>query len=490
MLTKTKQNILKNNLNYGLINARSISNKTETVVDFVLQHNLDVLCITETWLQSNDNFTTSNVTPCCFNIISNPRLNKHGGRVAVIIKNDFYSKRLASVCYGTFEVLLVQLTSFTKTFVIATIYRSPGALTNFLTDLSDLLSILVAKYDDFILAGDFNIHMDIETNESCKKLTELFNNFGLRQHVNLPTHTGGHILDLVISRDNTRLVQSVSVAEGITDHHSVLADLSIAVQKKNVIRKTFHQFKKLDKVKFQEDILSSDLYSNPSTDVDVLATQYHNIVSNLVSIHAPVITRTVTSHPPAPWYTPEIALARQVRRRLERRWKHTKLTVDREIFVAQKFLVNNILAKANAKYYICLVENNSSNPRQLWSTINSLSGNVKPRALPDHENLSSLVNSFNVFFTGKVTQIRANIGIVDNVDFISLDNSFSISDMSVFHEMKEADISNIIKRSPSKCCSLDPIPTNLLQTFETIVSPLIKLINLSLMPFHKFLSML
>src|SRR5258708_6538426 len=52
--------------------------------------------------------------------------------------------------------------------------------------------------------------------------------------------------------------------------------------------------------------------------------------------------------------------------------------------------------------------------------------------------------------------------------------------MSVFHEMKEADISGIIKRSPSKCCSLDFIPTNVLQTFETIVSPLTKLINLSL----------
>ena len=128
--------------------------------------------------------------------------------IILVVCYDFYFKRLVSVCYGTLEVLLVQITSFTKSFVIATIYRSPGALTNFLTELSDLLSILVAKYDDFILAGDFNIHMDIETNESCKKLTELFHNFGLRQHVNLPTHTGGHILDLVISKENTQLVQS------------------------------------------------------------------------------------------------------------------------------------------------------------------------------------------------------------------------------------------------------------------------------------------
>src|SRR3977135_1564203 len=37
-----------------------------------------------------------------------------------------------------------------------------------------------------------------------------------------------------------------------------------------------------------------------------------------------------------------------------------------------------------------------------------------------------------------------------------------------------------MKSSPSKSCSLDPIPTHLLLKCETIVSPLTKLINLSL----------
>src|SRR5271154_189824 len=37
-----------------------------------------------------------------------------------------------------------------------------------------------------------------------------------------------------------------------------------------------------------------------------------------------------------------------------------------------------------------------------------------------------------------------------------------------------------MKRSPSKSCSLDPIPTHLLLRCETIISPLTKLINLSL----------
>jgi len=52
--------------------------------------------------------------------------------------------------------------------------------------------------------------------------------------------------------------------------------------------------------------------------------------------------------------------------------------------------------------------------------------------------------------------------------------------MCIFHEVKEANISHIMKCSPSKSCSLDPIPTHLLLKCETIVSPLTKLINLSL----------
>ena len=155
-------------------------------------------------------------------------------------------------------------------------------------------------------------------------------------------------------------------------------------------------------------------------------------------------------------------------------------TVDREIFVAQKLLVNSMLASAKAKYYADLVKNQSHNPRQLWETINSLSGNIKPKVLPDHENISTLVNDFNLFFTNKVTQIRANIGMSDEVNDQTLDIPSSVANMCIFHEVKEADISHIMKRSPSKSCSLDPIPTHLLLKCETIVSPLTKFINLSL----------
>ena len=345
--------------------------------DFVTDHNLDVLCITETWVSNSDNFSTNSITPCGFSVVSASRIGKRGGGIAVIIKNQLKYKRHANFTCSTFEVLLLHVTSFTKTFAIAIIYRPPGPLGSFLTELNEFLVTLVSTFDDFLLLGDFNIHIDLPNDDSSKKLMLLLNDFSLKQHINVPTHVQGHTLDLLISQANSQLVKSFSVTEGISDHNGVIFELSITKQRLQTIKKTFHQYKKFDVAKFENDVINSVLYTNLATDADACATQYQSVVSNLVSIHAPIVSLTVTQRPPAPWYTPEIGIARHVKRRLERRWRHTKLTVDREIFLAQKLLFNKMLVSAKAKYYVNLVDRQCHNPKQLWATIHSLTGNIK-----------------------------------------------------------------------------------------------------------------
>src|SRR3981189_1219747 len=98
-----------------------------------------------------------------------------------------------------------------------------------------------------------------------------------------------------------------------------------------------------------------------------------------------------------------------------------------------------MLCKAKANYCVKLVKTQSINPKQLWTSINSLSGTTKSKVLPDYENLSTLVNSFNHYFTGKVTQMWANIGvgIIDHLDITKFtdnikSNVSSTAQMSVF----------------------------------------------------------
>ena len=83
-----------------------------------------------------------------------------------------------------------------------------------------------------------------------KKLTMLLHDFVLKQHIDVPTHVHGHILDLIIAKEHSQLVKRVSVTEGIFDHSGILSELSIAKQRPKAVKKIFHQFKRLDVAEF------------------------------------------------------------------------------------------------------------------------------------------------------------------------------------------------------------------------------------------------
>lgn len=51
------------------------------------------------------------------------------------------------------------------------------------------------------MTGDFNIYIDNNMDSNGKELSSLLDTFGLWQQVKGPTHTQGHSLDLVISKD-------------------------------------------------------------------------------------------------------------------------------------------------------------------------------------------------------------------------------------------------------------------------------------------------
>src|SRR5271156_3374430 len=98
--------------------------------------------------------------------------------------------------------------------------------------------------------------MNKESDESGRKMRSLLDNFSIDQNVNSPTHVYGHIIDLVMSRYDSQLIKSVSVIDGVSDHEGILVNLSVARQIDNPLLKIFHQFKKLNRVAFQEDIVT------------------------------------------------------------------------------------------------------------------------------------------------------------------------------------------------------------------------------------------
>ena len=64
---------------------------------------------------------------------------------------------------------------------------------------------VVSQQQQLLIVGDFNIHVDSSNNESHSFL-DILNANGLIQHVKLYTHQKGHLLDLVITREQSDLL--------------------------------------------------------------------------------------------------------------------------------------------------------------------------------------------------------------------------------------------------------------------------------------------
>ena len=78
-------------------------------------------------------------------------------------------------------------------------------------------------------------------------------------------------------------------------------------------------------------------------DASALSDCYDNTLRSLLNQYAPVKKRIVTVRPAALWYSDNIKQEKAVRRKLERRWRNTRLTIDRELYTEQCKRANQLI---------------------------------------------------------------------------------------------------------------------------------------------------
>lgn len=114
------------------------------------------------------------------------------------------------------------LTTNSTSIKIVLIYCPPQSnhLT-FLREFEKLLEILCSSSDKFFIMGDFNIHVDSILDGPSRRFTSLTESFGVVKHVSEPTHIGGHILDLILSRSSDNLISRCVVDSIVSDQFVV-----------------------------------------------------------------------------------------------------------------------------------------------------------------------------------------------------------------------------------------------------------------------------
>ena len=75
---------------------------------------------------------------------------------------------------------------------------------------------------DIVIVGDMNFHLNIVDDHDSQRFISILDLCGLQQHVCESTHFHGHTLDVVITRDTSRIVSDVVVTDpGLCDHFAV-----------------------------------------------------------------------------------------------------------------------------------------------------------------------------------------------------------------------------------------------------------------------------
>ena len=207
------------------------------------------------------------------------------------------------------------------------------------------------------------------------------------------------------------------------------------------------------------------------------------VLSELLEKHAPLKKRMITLRPAAPWYTDAIRTEKEKRRKLERRWRASGLTVHRELYVDQCKLVNKCIFDAKMGYYSALIEENDSDPKKLFSNFDKVLHRKAERKFPHSDDVKSLANAFADYFTTKISNIREELQLKKNsVDtYLPEPSTYSGVKLCEFKSVTTKELHSLISGSSLKSCALDPIPAPVLKSSLDLLLPFItKVVNSSL----------
>ena len=197
-------------------------NKTDGIMEHLLDRDPSIVFISETWLKSDTNNVISLVMDYGYKLLHNRRKNREkglGGGVGVLLKQSLDYKHMKYKQYSSFELTVAKIFLVNKkSLTLVSIYRLLFVSTTvFLCEIVQLFEILVSSNENIILA-DVNEHMD-EDNLYSNQFKDILNTFNATQHVNFPTHIACNTLDIIITFDRNSCISNIKSFEYDISHH-------------------------------------------------------------------------------------------------------------------------------------------------------------------------------------------------------------------------------------------------------------------------------
>uniref|UniRef100_A0A3P9MP71 Reverse transcriptase domain-containing protein n=1 Tax=Oryzias latipes TaxID=8090 RepID=A0A3P9MP71_ORYLA len=392
---------------FGLVNTRSLANKTFILKDFFASQGLDFLCLTETWLNVGESSAFSELLPPDCDYFNSPRTSGRGGGIATIYKSTYKCLPPSLlVSLSSFELELFEL-GCSPPVLCAVVYRPPKYNKDFLNEFSGLLAEILLKYDRVLIVGDFNIHVCCPDHTMSKDFLSLIYSFNLVQHVSEPTQERGHTLDLVLTYGLS--VSNLVICDAVfSDHMPVLFDITLPCSPcrppapARWVRIINPSTAALFSSSFNQ---TSVIPQSTCSSTDELSSWLHSTCLTVLDAVVPLKSRQPKVKT-EPWLNNVTRAARRECRKAERKFKKDKLQVSLQMLKASWCHYQATVKEAKREHLSNVILLNRHKPRVLFSTIDAALN--APKSVYVQPTLETC-ETFLRFFVDKVNNVRALI---------------------------------------------------------------------------------
>ena len=464
---------------------QSYENKMAVLQDCAYSHDLDVICLTETWL--NDSISTHEILPFGYNIYRKDRLNQVGGGVLIAIRDCYASSEYLYEASG-FEVVLVDLVlKRSKKLLLINIYRPPNA-SDFIVKMHTLLTSLpLSSYSGVFIVGDFNYPgirwidgsgFATSANGDEQAFANLLLDFNFFQFVSTPTRNN-NLLDLVFT-NSSELILHVESGLNLmdiglpSDHYPVTFDIAASLKFKN-----YGQRYRFDFSKANFDLINKNLSHLPLSsgvnnaksqeDLDALWEIWNDLVFSTIDECVPKVKCRNPNYPP--WISRDLAKAIKKKKTL---WKRVRKSNDnnlKEKFRKERQRIKNWIRVERKRYFVDIANEAYSNPKKFWSLF---SFKHRKKSIPDKVTYNGVdatddrtkAEMFLRFFESVYTD-HSSCTVSDN-----LVRNPAINDYLELIEVTTNEVTELLASLDcSKATGPDNLPSTVLKKCATSLAP-------------------
>lgn len=410
------------------VNATSIAvpGKIAELADLSHCHNVDIVGVTETWL--DDSVASTDFDMDGFQEPERLDRNRHGGGVMVYIANHLVYHRRRDLESNDVEIIWLEILLQNKKLYLGTAYRSPSQssvtlVDNFFDRLGDMVSAIkqISPTSTVIIQGDLNCPSNEWFQESTtptrypgNRLAQFVDSYGLSQMVNSATYVTDagtrSQLDVFIM-DAPGLCLSCDTLPHILEcaHLPVLAELSFRVVHDKPYMRTVYDYDITDWPLLNRLLLDADfdecyIHADPKLVCSSWLTLFQSILfSNLQ-------TRSIKVRPKnKPWFSKEARLAVRSKVRSYKRYKRSPTPNNWSSYKSARNRCVQICRDAKATYEENLISRLSDpniTSKKFWALTKSLYGDKRIIPIPSLEHMGHPVSDnaqkaeiFNAFFT-------------------------------------------------------------------------------------------